>query len=775
VIADADGQVNESNETNNISTPVEIVVTPETATPIVTVQNVSVGANTAIPVSFLISSISPSSDIISQYSVYDAGGDGGHFTVNGVVQPDGQWINIPASNWAITTYVGGPSAGTENLSVEVYDSTASLESSISTLTATTTTVTAATVTSVVASPSTGDVATGGSVTLTVTMSKSVTVAGGVPTLSLNDGGTASYDAAKSSTTALVFDYTVQSGQSVPALAVTGLSQNGATIQSVVGNSANFSGIPTTFSSLQVNQTQTVPVITISGATAGQTTTDTASISPFNTPFSENGVGPVTISDSASGETIYAGVAVSLPANGTLSNLSGGTYDPSSGNYIVSGTAAAVTAAIDGLVFTPTPHQAPAGQTVTTSFGIVARDASGVTAEDLNTSVVTTETSQAASPNLPAVTAAYEAILRSAPPSTLANQTASEIDAGQATLASFDASLIASEQTLYTTLPALVTIDAYYGATPQSSTLTTVAAATGSPSQIGGFYSAAYLHGLGYSDANVWTIMASQWGADKTSAFYELYNEFGSNYSSFISTVYQREFGSVPSEANLQNLVNDVAGVQSLLAGGDGAPTPIQVVSGIYGYLLYVGQTTPSLASQYATSADAFLQAAGNGTVVYGTELTTQFPPNSSAVTHSAAMSSAQLAGGNQTDAAIITISGPDQLIDPGTGNHTIQFITGSGADTLVVHRGGVDQISGFDPTTGVLDLRSLLSGTGVNLTDYGSALNNYLTVVDQGTDAHLLFDPTGLGGGSTVAVLKGLSVSVTGLQTLIADGAIKVS
>ena len=48
---------------------------------------------------------------------------------------------------------------------------------------------------------------------------------GRPTLTLKDGGTASYDAAHSSATSLVFDYTVASGQTnVASLAVTSVSR-----------------------------------------------------------------------------------------------------------------------------------------------------------------------------------------------------------------------------------------------------------------------------------------------------------------------------------------------------------------------------------------------------------------------------------------------------------------------------------------------------------------------------------------------------------------------
>ncbi len=465
-----------------------------------------------------------------------------------------------------------------------------------------------TVASVTALPSAGDLTTGALVLLTVAMSEAVTVSGGTPSLSLNDGGNATYDAAQSTPTALVFDYTVQSGQSTTALAVTGFNPNGATIQDTTGGSANFANVPATFGNLEVN-------------------------------------------------------------------------------------------------------------------------------------IATSST----------VSAAYTAILCTPPSPDLVNQTLAEIAADQTTLAQFETSLIASDQALYTTLPTLVTIDAYYDATPQSSTLTAVAAGTGSPAQIGGFYSATYLHSLGFSDPNVWTVMASQWGADPTSPFYAMYSSYGSNYSSFIAAVYQREFGFAPSATNLQNLVNDVPGVENLLAGPGGAATPIQVVSGIYGYLLYVGQTYGI--GQYAASADAFLQAAANGTVVYGPELTQEFPGNSD----------------------IVTLTASDVLTDPGTGNYTVQFLPGTSDDTLMLHTGGLDQVSGFDPSTDVLDFSSVLSEAGVNLNGSLEALGNYVTIADQGANALVNFDPTGHNGGGTVAVLQGLGSTVTSLQTLLTDNAIRIA
>ena len=64
-----------------------------------------------------------------------------------------------------------------------------------------------TVASVAESPASGDLGAGKTVTLTLTMSEAVTVAGGAPTLTLNDGGTATYSTG-SGTNVLTFNYTV---------------------------------------------------------------------------------------------------------------------------------------------------------------------------------------------------------------------------------------------------------------------------------------------------------------------------------------------------------------------------------------------------------------------------------------------------------------------------------------------------------------------------------------------------------------------------------------
>ena len=100
--------------------------------------------------------------------------------------------------------------------------------------------TAPTLTAVSESPSTGDLGVGQSGTIALTTSEAVTVTG-TPMLSLNDGGTATYDAAKSTSTSLVFDYTVEAGQNTSSLAATAVNlAGGATIADGAGNNANLS-------------------------------------------------------------------------------------------------------------------------------------------------------------------------------------------------------------------------------------------------------------------------------------------------------------------------------------------------------------------------------------------------------------------------------------------------------------------------------------------------------------------------------------------------------
>lgn len=100
-----------------------------------------------------------------------------------------------------------------------------------------------------ASPSTGTISAGGTITFTLNMDEPWTVTG-TPTFSLNSGGTATFSAG-SGTDTLTFTYTVGAGDIATNLAITAVNLNGATIQDAAGNSAKLTGAVTIFTGLSV--------------------------------------------------------------------------------------------------------------------------------------------------------------------------------------------------------------------------------------------------------------------------------------------------------------------------------------------------------------------------------------------------------------------------------------------------------------------------------------------------------------------------------------------
>src|ERR1019366_4321739 len=116
----------------------------------------------------------------------------------------------------------------------------------------------------------GDLNAGHVVTLTVNLSEAVTVAGGTPTLTLNDGGTATYTGGSGSN-ALTFSYTVAAGQNTSDLAVTALNLNSATVADAAGNAANLTGAVTTpAGTLQIDTTAPAAPVISSDSPAGGT-------------------------------------------------------------------------------------------------------------------------------------------------------------------------------------------------------------------------------------------------------------------------------------------------------------------------------------------------------------------------------------------------------------------------------------------------------------------------------------------------------------------------
>ena len=85
---------------------------------------------------------------------------------------------------------------------------------------------------------------------------------------------------------------------------------------------------------------------------------------------------LVLSDPAFGQTIAAQVQVSNPGDGMLANLGGGSYDAAAGRYVVSGPPDAVQAALQGLIFLPTPHLLAFGAVRTTGLTVQVTDGAG---------------------------------------------------------------------------------------------------------------------------------------------------------------------------------------------------------------------------------------------------------------------------------------------------------------------------------------------------------------------------------------------------------------
>nr|WP_249136531.1 Ig-like domain-containing protein [Bradyrhizobium tropiciagri] len=124
-------------------------------------------------------------------------------------------------------------------------------------------------TGITATPSGGVAAPGALVQLTVGFSEAVRVISGTPTLTLNDGGSAIYDAAATTLlgdpSKLVFDHIVSSTDRAASLAVTSFAANGASVIDLAGNAASLSAVSAVFDALHINET-TAPAYTIGAIT-----------------------------------------------------------------------------------------------------------------------------------------------------------------------------------------------------------------------------------------------------------------------------------------------------------------------------------------------------------------------------------------------------------------------------------------------------------------------------------------------------------------------------
>ena len=186
------------------------------------------------------------------------------------------------------------------------------------------------VVSVSETPSSGDLGVGKTATLTLTLNDVVTVSGGIPSLSLNDGGVATY-VGGSGTNALTFRYTVGAGDNTTALAATGLTLNGATIQNSLGDQAifSFNGVTQTGPQVDTN-TPAVTAVVASGAgiTAGSGDIATGSVVTLTVDLTD----AVTITGGTPTLTLNNGGAATYSA-GSGTNALTFTYTVAPGQSI----------------------------------------------------------------------------------------------------------------------------------------------------------------------------------------------------------------------------------------------------------------------------------------------------------------------------------------------------------------------------------------------------------------------------------------------------------
>jgi plastocyanin len=214
-------------------------------------------------------------------------------------------------------------------------------------------------------------------TITVTLSSAAN--GSFSTLAgftNNGGGVYTFTGTKAqATTALQgLVFTPTAHQTVPGLSVT-------TTFTIKADD----GLTTTNNNTTVVATAQNNPLTISGTASGQAVNDNATIHPFSGVTIQGVSNPL--------QQITVTVTQDVTANGSFTTLAGFT-DAGGGVYTFTGTRLLATAALRGLVFTPTNHQVVPGQTVTTGFTILADN--GIPTTDATTTVVATATNTAPS-------------------------------------------------------------------------------------------------------------------------------------------------------------------------------------------------------------------------------------------------------------------------------------------------------------------------------------------------------------------------------------------
>jgi VCBS repeat-containing protein len=241
----------------------------------------NIGPSTTL--SFTLDTIAPAAPVNALSLVHDTGISGTDHLTNDpmmiyVAPASGDYCLFKVDNGsfsaAVPAFATDHSAdGLHTISVEEVDTAGNI-SAPEILTFKLDTI-APEITAVTALPSNGVEGVGETVAIKVAFGEAVAVTGGTPTLSLNDHGTATYDAAATAAlhdaSKLVFDYTVGVSDTITSpLAVTGINLHGAAIGDLAGNAANLSNVATTFTGLGIDSSLIAANPDSNHVVAGQT-------------------------------------------------------------------------------------------------------------------------------------------------------------------------------------------------------------------------------------------------------------------------------------------------------------------------------------------------------------------------------------------------------------------------------------------------------------------------------------------------------------------------
>ncbi len=503
--------------------------------------------------------------------------------------------------------------------------------------------------------------------------------------------------------------------------------------------------------------------TIGGTQAGQRTTDIVAITPF---------AAVVIADANFGQTETITVTLSSPANGTLSNLSTGSYNPTTGVYTFSGSAASATTALHAILFTPTPHQLAAGGNVVTGFTIRDTDTAGAQAvPNAVTSVIVTATPPSGVVNNPDGTSLLTVYSQGGPSIKTITKYSGLNNTGAIVSQVVDNTNGTSYLRAFNPTPSVAKMTSEYsGLDNVGAKISDVVNNNNGSTLIYAYNPTATV----LLTAQTWTATnpadGSPAGAkisdvvnntDGTAAIYQ-YNPSPSvklNVTKFGS--FDRATGA-PSGPEISDILNNADGTSILYAYN---PTPwVSQTASFY------SATDPSNGAPAGiVTQEVFNFAAGGSSVTRG-GVTTYYsgPDGTGAVTSGAflPMLSSPFRVASTPDTAVITFSGSGQSVDPGAGSHTIQFIAGATDDTLVLHLGGSARIFGFDPAAGdMLDLHTLLNEAHLTIAPETSQLSRYLSLSSVDGAVQVWFDRAAQGGGSQIASLIDSSRLLAQLQT----------